>query len=882
MTKQMANEHLFASLLEDSFSDADNSFENYSSKLKDALEKLTEKFEVEHLQQALQECLSSCPDDSLDEKLFSETLPLVHRFLSQILKQIPETISTNAEDATENIKRQLLMCQELLNVKEKSLERVSSFQKTSAMCFKFLIENVLLSIKLIFEHCRESKKLYETLFEAISEKLAILFRKAKTILSLFLATLESVIVFDTDKESETELLIKVIDLIGSLVTISHELDAKTFVDASKMFGKLAIMHELHIKRMKADCVTSHLVEMTKDATRMLSLLQDSLDKAEERKIKVIGHTLKILDRLFATYCSCLNNDTLLPIIELLLQMHRCSPSCLKETQNYSKLIELINIHISRGAEPFLNTVFEAPDFKQTFFEYGSQTRIDKLGYHLLIINIMKKLISMPYEQHCNWTLGSESIIDIALSNIDDIQEEICVGEVKLPGAHEIGERPRQASLYEATLVPICSLISQIPADGFHAIELILLKHLLSIRLWSSLLSSDVWCFIGRIGSSELCASHVKYLLKVYAAFTKRGNSFEVIVLENLIGRLYSLLSEDTRHDIVTELEDLENPFWLPLARFFPSKTKSFIQNRLACIIDDIPNAFLELQRQPTVQNWNRIMMLMPMIGKLDYAGEKHAIDMLSQIWNSIANTIEYCEGRQLDILSEFMLEFFSATKPKTIQDDTFFTILEAVLASFLCFSPHVKVMASHYLRNSINSFGNCGVKSSNALAELNCRLLEDENPWVRQEALESFDHVAHMCPNEDLVRTMAAIVTRKSLLNDFLPAYLSGTTYYELQDFSHVKFYLQYVTRNANNVCHVCCSYEDSQRDEKLAKLETQSVENSNKNASRNDLDGQVNKICDELNDISKKHDEISDHALQRLRSVCAKVLDLIEPLKRS
>ena len=31
---------------------------------------------------------------------------------------------------------------------------------------------------------------------------------------------------------------------------------------------------------------------------------------------------------------------------------------------------------------------------------------------------MKKLIYMPYEQHRKWTLGAESIVDVALSNIN--------------------------------------------------------------------------------------------------------------------------------------------------------------------------------------------------------------------------------------------------------------------------------------------------------------------------------------------------------------------------------------------------------------------------------------------------------------------------------
>lgn len=100
---------------------------------------------------------------------------------------------------------------------------------------------------------------------------------------------------------------------------------------------------------------------------------------------------------------------------------------------------------------------------------------------------------------------------------------------------------------------------------------------------------------------------MKYLLKVYTALMKRNDSLEVIVLENLIGRLYSLLADETKHNILMELEDLENSSWIPLARFLPSKTKLFLQNRLACVLNEIPSTFVELQRQPTVQNWNRIV-----------------------------------------------------------------------------------------------------------------------------------------------------------------------------------------------------------------------------------------------------------------------------------
>lgn len=79
------------------------------------------------------------------------------------------------------------------------------------------------------------------------------------------------------------------------------------------------------------------------------------------------------------------------------------------------------------------------------------------------------------------------------------------------------------------------------------------------------------------------------------------------MLENLVGRLYKLLTEETKHFLVLELDDLENPSWMPVARFLPSKTKSLLQSRLACTVNEFPKTFAELQRQPTVQNWNRIV-----------------------------------------------------------------------------------------------------------------------------------------------------------------------------------------------------------------------------------------------------------------------------------
>lgn len=65
----------------------------------------------------------------------------------------------------------------------------------------------------------------------------------------------------------------VIDSIGSFVTISRELDLKTFVETSKIFGKLAITNQHHIKRINAMNVTLQLAQFTKDVSSMLVFCQ---------------------------------------------------------------------------------------------------------------------------------------------------------------------------------------------------------------------------------------------------------------------------------------------------------------------------------------------------------------------------------------------------------------------------------------------------------------------------------------------------------------------------------------------------------------------------------------------------------------------------------
>lgn len=55
---------------------------------------------------------------------------------------------------------------------------------------------------------------------------------------------------------------------------------------------------------------------------------------------------------------------------------------------------------------------------QAYFEYGRKADVCRLNYHLLTIAVMKKLNGIPYEHHCKWSLGVDSILDVAFTHIE--------------------------------------------------------------------------------------------------------------------------------------------------------------------------------------------------------------------------------------------------------------------------------------------------------------------------------------------------------------------------------------------------------------------------------------------------------------------------------
>ncbi|XP_025262500.1 uncharacterized protein C1orf112 homolog isoform X2 [Camponotus floridanus] len=784
--------------------------DNQVCKLQALLENEELALDTKCLLETLKQCLSRYTVESLDEQVFKKILPKAQHFLLQIVSSIDDTVKNDARiDDLDNVTHKLRICDGMLVFWKECIEHVSTLGKVRAVYITSLCDILPETIKVVFEHCKTSPK-YGVLLSGAMQELRNLFTKGGAIFKLFFATLDGVIVFDTDVQSETELLTKVIDAYGNIASIANGMDTKTFVDLSEAFAKLAITYHDDIK---PNSVIIHLTQMAKDVSCLLSTIKDQKDKNAERSIMVAMRLLKILEKLTTVYNEHLTSETMPCLLEFLAYMH--GYSCFGLTKRDER--------ISINATIFLDIIFKHYDFKQVYFQYGKQivSHDQYVNYYLLTIAIMKKLNNMPYEHCCKWFLDSDSILDVALTYIEYLGEEICIGEFRLSGIDEIGGS-RLISVYEATLIFFCNLISKIQLKDFHTLETLLLKHLLCGHFWSSLLSSDVWCFIARLGTSQLCADHIKHLFKVSVILIERHDSIEAIMLDYMIISLFELLNEDMKFSLLGNLiENLDTNNYAPIVYLLVGKTKGFLTKQLSHKLGDLSKAFLDLQEHPSTRNWKRLIQSISTIIMIDYRDNKDIIEILTKIWTFVESAIIVCEGKQLDILSDLFVSLLDVTHLGCFQDNTFCSILKSIATSCIYLPPPGKIKICHFLRRCIEDFDHCRVQSvAPILIELLVHLLEHENSWVRQEALETFEHMGQKC-SEQLVAKVAKALAKMPNISSIMQAYLSSKPYYSLEGFANMQNYLRYlVTAIQSRGEHTCYEYNESEREEKIPRLE--------------------------------------------------------------
>ncbi|XP_014614515.1 PREDICTED: uncharacterized protein LOC106792560 [Polistes canadensis] len=841
--------------------------ESLKSQLKVASLSPNPTMKIEEWLQLFEKLLSMYKQELYDESIFSQILPMVHSLLCQVFKLINIFLtSTTESNILSNIKDKLFDSSCILHFYKKSMEYAFSCGKISIEYVKSLSETLLSSTNLIFEHFQLSSNTYGKFFKDLSNDLKSLFQKTNEIFSIFLIALDDVIIFDVKVESEMTSLLNVITLLGAVAANLQSLDLKFFVKVTMIFGKLAMTYISDIKKISPEKMLMSFQQITEKTNLLYSTVLDPNSKMKEWILRSACLILNVIIRLTSAYNEYLSDDFLFTLTELLLKLYRCIALLTNSITN-----DMLKNDISSTTTNLLNALLKTNNFNQIYFQYGKKKDGDKLGFHLLTLAILEVINKIPYDRHCIWILGSQSVLDVVFTNFNYLQEELYTEELQLTSNYSFEKKAGSNDLYTITLISSSKFIISMPYENFHVVEKILLKHLLSGYFWSSLLSSDVWYLVGRYSSSDLCSSHVKYLMRTYAVLIERNDTFEVCILRNLISRLYTLLQENEKHSVVIELDDIDACLWTPFSQLLPNQMRMVIWKRLAFRINNIQDLVDDFFEEPSERQWYQLMKLIPATNKFNSSVDTEIFNVVSKLWEFITNIIEECEYRYLFILSDFSMSMLDGTKYDFFNKDS---IINAIDNLSLHALPHAKIKIAYYLEDLIATFKKYQPNNViNGVVKIHSRLLEDENPWVYQENLECFDRFSSTCLSEGLVVKIADTISGKSMICDSVPAYLSRKQYYKLQDVPDIKFYLLCLVKNSLNrsTRHICMNFKDSKKDVKIPRIETETIKC---NITSQELNERVNSICEELRNLLKRKSDINEVSLRNLRTVLTRLTE--------
>ncbi|KAK4469727.1 hypothetical protein MN116_007251 [Schistosoma mekongi] len=108
--------------------------------------------------------------------------------------------------------------------------------------------------------------------------------------------------------------------------------------------------------------------------------------------------------------------------------------------------------------------------------------------------------------------------------------------------------PCSGEFYTTTLQQICSSVCGLPMTCFPYLETVLLSSVLSEHPFVHLLAMDVWCFVARYGTGDLCLHYVTILTKLVNRVAERLkmenciNKSKSLSLTHTVSRLSHLLS----------------------------------------------------------------------------------------------------------------------------------------------------------------------------------------------------------------------------------------------------------------------------------------------------------------------------------------------------
>ncbi|XP_071499361.1 LOW QUALITY PROTEIN: FIGNL1-interacting regulator of recombination and mitosis-like [Diadema antillarum] len=500
-----------------------------------------------------------------------QTKGLFENVCSAILDALQQ--SSSSQDLHHSLNQNLALLVEIITVLESCIQQLMPprGQMVNMDTIDSLPCNILAVIKQSFSHCKESHSVYGEHFSAAAEQLSTLFKRAYSLQKALMALLESI----SDSGCHGDHLSQVCSGFHDLCSIISGMDTTLLVSTWRFLVKLVSRHRdtIHSSFQAAPLVTSLCSEVESHYRHALQLAprpppegggsqgggsQGGDEKAFARTLKVCSLCFKMLNHVLKEFVDECLEQSAPKVLELLLLLQSLIPPNPGAQPINEGALSDVQRSVLVGIEPLLQLFLPSRDLCASLLatnkEHPSHQNLPRL---LTVLLILKLLPLATEDAQAAW-------LDPVLFPEDEPHEDVISGvfsavtkcyvelhlPVTLPGVMCQGKPLVDVSLHEHVVTHLCGFLAALPAKYFHAFEECLLKNTLG-SCWSCvMIAADVWCFLARYSSAELCYQHVRFLFDLLTSIPS-NQSPAYLHVSLLLRRLIPLMASEHQLELIS-------------------------------------------------------------------------------------------------------------------------------------------------------------------------------------------------------------------------------------------------------------------------------------------------------------------------------------------
>ncbi|XP_053531761.1 uncharacterized protein C1orf112 homolog isoform X3 [Ictalurus punctatus] len=509
--------------------------------------------------------LPHLPLSELEEECFSKLLPKVVVMFAGLLEEIAKQIGDLSSQNTELhafLRDILQMMVKTLEALSACVRHVCTLDETVSLdSIRSLPSCVLHILKDTFQHCKDSEVAYSGRLSLVGDLLQGLFREAYSLQKCLMELLDKISLESSASEEEISDIVTVIHSLLDICSVISNLDIALHANTWKFIIKQSVKYQSLVEeRLRhSDLITylcEDLVASVRNSLEMAEQMQQwalkEIKQCPEYKVfqkttkmcrffaNTLVHYIKEFNPFLSKFCSRFH--------QLYLQVLSKFPPCALAPSAPVALLEELSGVVLVPMDAMLTQLLSTRSFVECVLTPAQKYSSDLvLAQCLLLVNVLGKLCTQTGETLCLWYDGSQfseethrlSIFEAVFLCFRQCLVERTV-PVRLPGVMIRGQAQGTVSLHQHVCVHLCGCVAVLPARHFPRLERSLLGAVLQSDTQTAVLATDVWCFLARYGTAELCLHHV--LLTAHLIKSCPGANYRLTHLGLLLRRLLFLMT----------------------------------------------------------------------------------------------------------------------------------------------------------------------------------------------------------------------------------------------------------------------------------------------------------------------------------------------------